>query len=445
MPTKTKPASAPVPSKTVHLKDGMLTVRCAATGKKLKVRPTPAGAPRPPRGWKHHNGEYYSPEGWQGLYLLRAVTIPVVGPHDWTEVSWTDLRTALKTAWGQATALSNWAISEFSRRDVVRRPDMEKLPPPDPKRFYLYQEAREQFPGIPTNTVVSILNSVAGKYRKLRFDLVWRNAISLPSFRYPTPFPIHNQAWKASYSEDDRKAPLITANVGGYKLTLRLRGGAEFRRQLAAFEQMVSGEAITGELALYERRVSQGAHRNGIDVNGSEGEQRAMSRIMCKMVAWLPRPKPTAGRKKKQQEKLLSVSTSQDSLLVAKVDGREDPWVLNADHARRWVTHEARHMQRLREDLKAESRQSPKRDVMLSRMATWSRKHTRRMDSCCHEASANLINFARRQAVTHILYSDACRDYIPSFPWAKLLTYLTYKADEAGISFAIASPDKRSR
>jgi hypothetical protein len=410
-----------------------MKLRCAATGKEVKVKPTPSGAPRPPRGWKRHGEQYYSPQGWQSLYLLRAITIPIVGPHG--ETNWPELREAMHAAWSQATSLSNWAISELSRRDVRRLPEMEKLPALDAKRAYLYPEARELFPGIPTNTVVSILNAVGGKYRKLRYDLIWRAAISLPSFRYPTPFPIHNQAWKAAWSEDERHAPLITANIGGRKLVLQLRGGVEFRRQLSAFGKIVSGEAVAGELAFYGRRVSESAHRNGLPVNGSQGEQRMQTRIMAKMVAWLPR----ADAPKREKQKTITLCTCPTSLLLATIEGREDPWVLNADHARRWIAQETRAMQRLREDLKAESRRSPKREVMLSRMASRSAKHNRRIDTLCHEASANLINFARRQRATHIIYDDSSKEYLPSFPWAKLLNYLTYKADEAQISFHHAS------
>jgi hypothetical protein len=76
---------------------------------------------------------------------------------------------------------------------------------------------------------------------------------------------------------------------------------------------------------------------------------------------------------------------------------------------------------------------------MLSRMASRSAKHNRRIDSLCHEASANFVNFARRQCATRIIYDDSCREYLASFPWAKLAEYLTYKTDEAHIAFSLAS------
>jgi hypothetical protein len=433
--TKMSKAEKPKKKTTTPTEAGKLTIRCAATGQSAQVKATPKGAPRPPTGWKHWGEQYYSPAGWKSLFVLRAITIPVSGPAEGAD--WPELRTILKSAWGQATSLSNWAISELSRRDTVRGPAMEKLPPM--ARCYLYPQARALFPGIATASVVSILTAVERKYRKLRYELVWRSAISLPSFRYPTPYPVHNQGWKASRSQDDRREPLVSANVGGHKIALRLRGGVEFRRQLAAFDQIAAGEAVPGELALYERRVSMSAGRNGIALNGGAGEQRTMSRIMCKMVAWLPRGEPPGAAKKKSKARILTLCTSPSSLLMGTLEGREEPWLYNADHARRWVATERAHMERLRQDLKAESRRAPLRKLMASRMASWSAKHKRRLETLCHQASAAAVGFAARQRATQIVYDDSCRQYLPSFPWADLAQKILYKADGFGISFVTHS------
>src|SRR5690606_24643887 len=74
--------------------------------------------------------------------------------------------------------------------------------------------------------------------------------------------------------------------------TLRLRGGHEFRRQLASFAAIASGDAVRGQLDLYPKD----------------------SAIMCKMVAWLPRRVPAAGL-----SGTLHVRTMPDSLLRARI------------------------------------------------------------------------------------------------------------------------------
>ena len=64
-----------------------------------------------------------------------------------------------------------------------------------------------------------------------------------------------------------------------------------------------------------------------------------------------------------------------------------------------------------------------------------------RLDSLCHEASANLVNFAMRQQVTEIHYDDSNREFVAHFPYDKLKQYLGYKADEAGINFLAHTPE----
>ena len=165
--------------------EGKVPLKCSVTGKVVMVKPTAKGLPRLPTGWhRDKDGNAICGEGWKTLYVLRAVTIPVVGP---VGIDWKELREIMKTAWGQSTSLSNWAISELSRRDIVRRQQDEKLPKQE--HPYLYPEARIQFPGIPSQTVVSILHCIDKKYSKARFDLVWRSAISLPVLSLPCPFP----------------------------------------------------------------------------------------------------------------------------------------------------------------------------------------------------------------------------------------------------------------
>ena len=86
----------------------------------------------------------------------------------------------------------------------------------------------------------------------------------LPTYRYPQPFPVHNQSWSPALVEE---RPQVTVRIADRRYVLRLKGGPRYRRQRLAFLSMCSGEAEYGELALY---------RQGTD-------------LFCKMVAWLPR------------------------------------------------------------------------------------------------------------------------------------------------------------
>ena len=98
---------------------------------------------RLPRGWKRsHDDQPICAKCWGERYILRAVTIPVVGPIDGT---WEELRDDLRDAWVDVTALRNWLMTEYYVRDV-RRSGQVTLPP-QPKT-YLYPEAMVRFPSI---------------------------------------------------------------------------------------------------------------------------------------------------------------------------------------------------------------------------------------------------------------------------------------------------------
>ena len=388
----------------------MRCLHCSAEGK----HPT-----RIPRQWhRDPAGNPICAACWGRRYVLRAVTIPVVGPVDGT---WPELRESLRAAWADATALSNWLMTELYARDV-RRGGQEKLPP-QPKT-YLYPEARERFPGIPSQTVASMEHAIAGKYRAARYKLLWTGEVSLPTYRYPAPCVVPDRGWRAKYDKDN--VPLVLVRLGSRRWTLRLRGGREFRRQLAAFAQMVSGEAKAGELALYRRRVNASDHRNGTHERDS-GKQLAHHRIMCKMVAWIPRQPSRAG------EGVLFARTDKDSLLIALNAKDERLWVLNGDQVKRWEAEHRRKLNRWSDDQKAENRPpefQSKREVSVM-------KYRHRIDSTCHETAAQLVNYAARRRFATIRYNDTEHGFVPRFPWDRLRSLLREKADAAGIEFEL--------
>jgi hypothetical protein len=385
---------------------------CSATGKHLT---------RLPHGWKRsHDNEPVCAKCWGERYTLRAVTIPVVGPVDGT---WKELRDDLRDAWADATALSNWLMTEYYVRDA-RRNGQVKLPPQP--QTYLYPEATMRFPSIPSKAVAAIDHSISGKYRAARYKLIWTGGVSLPTYRFPAPVVIPSQAWRADYGKDGVPLVHVTLRRSTRRWTLRLRGGREYRRQLVAFAQMVAGVAVVGEMALSRQRASAADHRNGVADRDSGGQQ-ARYRVMCKMVAWLPREPARKGGG------VLFARTDKDSLLIVLNAKEEKLWVLNSDHVRRWEAEYRRKLNRWSNDQKAENR-PPK---FQSRREADSTKYRRRIDSACHEAAAQLVNYAARRRFGVIRYNDAIRDFVGQFPWDRLRRLIREKADAKGIIFEL--------
>jgi hypothetical protein len=46
---------------------------------------------------------------------------------------------------------------------------------------------------------------VEAKYRAKRYEVVWTCAASLPSIRYPQPYPMHNQSWSFAFDGENRR------------------------------------------------------------------------------------------------------------------------------------------------------------------------------------------------------------------------------------------------
>src|SRR5690606_1153258 len=159
-----------------------------------------------------------------GAWVLRAVTVPVAGP---VEGTWPELREALKSCWRASTRLANWCVAELYRSEPPRAAGDEKMPPMT--RRYLYPEARAMAPEMDATSVTSLLRSVEARYAARRLAAIWRRSEALPSYRYPVPYPIHNQAWSLERGEGGEW--IVSARLGGQRRRLRLRGGRAFARQ----------------------------------------------------------------------------------------------------------------------------------------------------------------------------------------------------------------------
>lgn len=386
-------------------------------------------APAPPPGAVVTDApayEIFCPICWRQRYLLRAVTFPLAGPHG--DTTWDILRKVLAEAWRDSTDVANFLVNELAKADVVRAADMKKLPP-GPK-LNLYQLGRKRVPSMIPASVNAVAQSVGKRYNKCRLDLIWRSRANLPLTKYPHPYPVPAQAFDTVYLSEKEKVPLIRLRLGGQRMTLRLRGGKEFRHQLKAFGQMVAGVAFPCEMAIYRRRVTESDHRPTTTDRKAGGGARIHYRVMCKLTAWLPRE-----RRELNLKKVLLLTTNQMEFWCAVVEGAA-PWILNADHVRRWTRAHRNQLDRLSQDTKFEKRWPAEERIHINEYRTKiTKKHQDRIDDWIHTASAMLVKFAERQRVTRVEYDDTNKQFLPEFQWFRLKSILEEKLDKARIDF----------
>ena len=349
------------------------------------------------------------------------------GPVD---AEWKDLRAAVAKAWSQSREVANWFLDELYAADIRRQPGVEKMAAM-PKN-YLYPKARERFPDYPSALLVAIEHAVAGKYRAARYKLLWTGETSLPAYRYPVPYPVAGQNWKAK-TIDER--PCVRVSIAGQPFTLRLRGGKEFARQLAAFRKIESGAAVQGELSLYRRKARENDGRNGIKTNEPG---RPMWQIMCKLVAWLPRVERT----RPEKSRFFNLRTDAECFLYGVLEDREEPWIVNADKVRDWAAQHQRWLNRQAEDTKHEGRRPKRRKrKLLADYDAHASKYRDRMKSFIQETCAHVAGFAVRNGVNRIKLDTSYQDYVTSFPWFQLRQQLATKLDECGIELDNANGD----
>jgi hypothetical protein len=404
------------------------SIQCTFCEEKRDTNATVKGLPRLPSGWKRHNEHTYCMKCWHERYILRTITFPVVGPID---RDWSQLREALARAWKQSTELANWALSEFAKADVVRSMDMKKLPPMH--QVYLYPVARTRIPEMASQGVAAVLRSVEQRYRKQRFAIVWLSEATLSPYRYPFPYAVQNQGWRAYYGENGEVLIDVPLIEGRY--ILKLKRGNHFRWQLAAFDMIVKGKAVKGELQIYRQRANSGDHRSGIEDRQAGGGARIHYRVMARLTAWLPRVQNSQTR-----QGTLLVHTDQDAFCVAEIEGQDTPWRLNGDHIKRWMSEHKKHIQRLWEDNKLKNYPVVKaRPRCAERRAAFIEKHQRRINTWCHEVVAALANLADRQRVIEVCYNDCDHRFAPDFPWSRISTLLARKLEEHGIRLTVIS------
>ncbi len=369
-------------------------------------------------GWHEHAGRMWCPKCWGNSFVMRAVSIPVAGPID---IEWSTLREKLRACWSGATRISNWATSELRKNDVVRTAEMTKLPP-QPK-LYLYPGARSIAPEVDSQSVTAILHNVEGKYREARYESVWLSRVALPTFKYPAPYPVHNQGWSIEFSDG---VPIVSCRLNGDRISLRLRGGDQFRRQLGAARSIESGDAIRGELSLYQVSASTGDHRPSADRSNA-------TRLMVKMCGWFP-------IRKREMSGQLIVKTDPNWLLVWHGANEERIEYFACDQLKRWTAEHREKLSRISEDTKREKRIPHRQMRDIGEMRDrWCAKHRDRIDSLTHQVSASIANICERRKIAEVIYDDSCREYVSEFAWHELKSKIEYKLKNIGVTFTFAS------
>ena len=365
---------------------------------------------RLPRGWKHVGDQDLCKDCFRSRYAVRSVALPVFGPLEHT---WEELNQATATAWRLSTDLANWMVAEMFRRDMVpvgsrELPKFIMKGKDTPDGWYGYGHAREHYPDFSgwddaKNNLNIVLRAVERKYIQTRYDVLFRHAQALLTYRYPYPYPVGAPNWTPLLVDDFPAVRLSLPDTGNW--TLRLKRSADLGRQLAGFRQLLQGQAIKGEAALYRK----GKH------------------LMLKMVGWFPR-QPVSER-----IHACVLHTDPSAFLVAEIDGRS-PWILNEDQLCRWkMAHEA-YLQRTGEDLKREKRMDRRqRQNLLQARHLREQKFDNRMNSSCQMLAAQVARFCQRQKVAYAVFDNHCQKYLPSFRWGQFEESLRNALDNVGV------------
>lgn len=342
----------------------------------------------------------------------RAAVVPVWKPDD---CSWEELNESLRAGWDFTTAMANWCVHFLFRRDDLgeKTPSSVKLKSKsNPEGAYLYGSAVREFPGwddLSAGIAASaniVTRDVHRKYLQKRFEIVVRKQSNLLTYRYPYPFPVHNQNWSVEF---DRTGPVVSVPLPVLgRVRLRLKCGGEFRRQIGMLRQILSGAAKKGEAALYRTKKGQ---------------------LLFKAVGTLP-----VRADRDRFENACYLHTDPGAFLVAEVNGRKVN-ISNGDHIKNLVARHRVFLQRTGEDKKREVRMDPRQRSNLEK-AVDARciKQNDRVKTHVEQVTSQVAKYCERGKVGVVVFDDSDRTFIPEgFPWHAFGERLGHKLTERGI------------
>lgn len=396
-------------------------ITCAACRRSRERPMARNGSRRVPAGWKWLEGQWWCAACRRDRFVLRAVALPVSGPVDGT---WAELRPALHTAFAETTRCANWLVTELHARDARREPaDVRLRAMP---RVYLYPEARVLFPALASQSLATLERQVLARYRAMRLDLLWRHAVSLPTWRYPTPLPVPARMWRL---ERHAQRWCFSVHLDDRRWLLRLRQGPGMGRQLRLLDRVAAGDLDAGEATLYEMAAHRGDHRS---------ESAPERRLMVKIAVWLPRrvratpASADTALDGRRLDAMAIVSTSAEAFLAVRLAretdrGHRDAWTQRGEQVRRWLAEAKPH------DRSPGLAGTP--PIVARRRAARLR---RRLHDWTHGVGAQVIAWAVRRGVTTLVWDDRSPASAPAFPWRRFVRILTDKAHVEGIDVALA-------
>jgi len=393
--------------------------RCSGCGCEAKSKASKSGDAKVPMGWKRTSEGMLCRSCMQSAYRTVACALPIVKPLGAT---WDEFGTALRTAWERSTSLSTWAMARMHLADPGLDAEKKKLHPMP--ELNLYAEIRGRFPDVPCGTVAAMAQSLRSKYMSARFGIMVNNGkggrSDWPKFRYPTPFPIRAQGSEWAVAKQGQEY-ILSFNLCDKRWDVVLRQGKDFRRQIGMVDQLIGGDALKCELALYSIRANDGDRRSGMSEREPGGGERSRRRVMAKLVLRIPRTTKRSG------DRTMVLKALPHSFLVARMAGQtSNGWWLHGDHQMRRIAQHRRMMRRMSDDMKSEQRS--KRGGLQGRISRQSKKHRDYMKSFVQTTAASIVSYAQRQHVGRIVFDDRKGEYFESFPWFEFWAYLKEKA-----------------
>lgn len=420
-------------------------VRCSLCDRERAVKPKKDGEGKLPVGWHAKSpSEPVCETCWAARYIVRAVTIPVghVVPAEGetVEAAWKAFRDACRQVWRASVRIANWAVTQLTAADGELwkwgGPGEGKMPSkPD---IYLYGLGKPWDAwGVDAASASSLLRAAENAYvtDRLAVRLGKRAARSYTSMPYPV------RADSVTLSVGENGEPYVHFRLGGRRWTVQLKRGPGWVKAVASHKLLCEEPWRAGEIKIIDKGRDPPA---------------------IALVGWLDK-KPLGPR----ADKLLTLQTDKSAFWTAMLQGRDQPWVLNADHIQRQNAKHAckmagmrhrrhplwqgmlppeslraaieeydRRRQRLAEDGKKEKRRpaAAAKDMAALR-ESWASHHNDTLKTWCNQAVSMLVGWAKRNGVARIVYDDSEQGYMPRFPWSMLREKLEQSCSLHNIDF----------
>lgn len=413
---------------TTETTDEKIDCVCAQCGAVRRVKPTPTGLPRTPKGWKNKTDGMTCAACQKQAFRIRAVEFTIAGIEEGG--TWADFLAACKIAWAQAAAYKNTVVSLLWARDIRRTPALEKLPKmPALESGGVYKLVNQtgQHLEIDSGTRASLARSTEATYQKTRYELLWTMQRALPNFRYPQPYPVRKQETGLELGPDNQM--LLSLRMGGQWWKIRLRGGAMQRSRTADFRLLASGQASLDELVLIRSLESKSnGGKTGTENDAKTGKKLTIG-VRVKAVGWFPKTEVAPG------VGTMTVSPALDAFVTVTLENDPEPWLLHGEHITRAIARHQRWLQVQNDDRKFERRR-PNRARARYNAGTQARvfQHTAIAKNWLHESTRQVANFAIRRRVSIVRFEEQ-PSHLTSFPWFQWRTLLATKLAAAGITF----------